>query len=72
MSPPEPDESAESASARDADRHARVRPPDRTQLVGMFARVRRGPADDFTDLGLAVAVQHDDTELVRESTRLER
>ena len=49
-----------------------MRTPDRAQLVGMFARIRGGPPDDLADLGLAVAVQHDDTELVGKTARLER
>ena len=49
-----------------------MRAADRAQLVGMLARVGGRPADDLTDLGLAVTVQHDDAELVGEAARLQR
>ena len=49
-----------------------MRTTDRSDLVRVGFGVGRRPADHLTDLGLAVAVQHEDTEAVSEAPGLER
>ena len=49
-----------------------MRLANRAELVGVFPGVGSGPADDFTDLHLAVAVQYGYRELRREPLGLQR
>ena len=49
-----------------------MRAADRADLLRVLTRVGRGPADHLADLGLAVAVEHGDAELLGEALRLDR